>query len=1108
MKHLLIRITFVFVILLSQQAGADVTFVESSQNNKATIEFIGSNSASDTGSNLVITLPAGMVANDIMVVQIATRGNPNSTIPTPTGWTQIDTQINIGTGGNRLRHAAFYKFATAGDISTGSITWAFGEDRVSSGGVSVFRNVDTTDPIDDSTAFSSTSNTTTIPATGFTTSVDGVMLVGLYAVGGNPTFTPPAGFNERYEESGGTSLVIMGSDAIQATAGASGNKTATLSSGFNRRSAYLVGLTPSTTTFTLPVPTGTIANDVMIASIAFRPSSVTITAPSGWTLIRQVTQGSGNTNKLATYYRVAGGSEPSYYTWTFSAAHTGAVGGAISLRGADTSDPIDDEDGQATGLSTNHTALDVTANVNGSMLVTAHALSSSVTWTTPTGMTEEVDVASLTTPDTVGISMEMNYETRATAGATGNRTAAAAAEADVGATQSVTIKPPAGFNHIRIQHDGEGLTCNPETVTVRACNDSTCSSEYAGSVTTTLSPTGWVGGDTITFTGNTTAQLRRTTVSTVALSSGSTTPTVSAATRCFNGATETCNMDFVESGFIFDVPDLTACKTSADVTITAVKTSNTSTTCVPAFESGTRTINFWSTYSNPNSGTQQVSVNGTAIDTDNTPGTNINLAFTTGATTTITVHYPDAGQMQLNASYTGSGSETGLAMAGSDQFVAVPVGLAVYSSSASCTASDATGPICAAAGASFDLNVKAACWTADGDTDFSDNPATPNFELDDIAITHTRVLPDPGADGNIGTSSFDFVDGDNGVHVISQTISEVGIFTFTATPPAYFGNTITAATSPNVGRFRPDHFRLSGGTLTPRISEGCAPASTFTYMDENLELGFTLTAENTGNTTTENYEGAFAKLDPTDAGDLDFGAIDTAAPTPLSARLTVGTIPPATAWNNGAVNVLAPVTIARAASPDGPYQALLFGVAPDDGEGVTLSAASLNLNVDNAGGNDHRRINNDAAAAPADVRYGRIFQRNAFGSELLPLTIPLQAEYYNGTQFIRNTNDSCTDYTSAGITFANRTGLAADPTASGSGTFISGSFDPTNPVRLNSANQVGSIDAIINVPAYLHYDWLTDGNQDGTEDDDPVSKATFGIHSGPDNNQIYIQEVY
>ena len=53
------------------------------------------------------------------------------------------------------------------------------------------------------------------------------------------------------------------------------------------RAAASASVTSGVTSLTINKPTGTTRNDVMIAAIAFRPYKATITAPSGWTLIRR-----------------------------------------------------------------------------------------------------------------------------------------------------------------------------------------------------------------------------------------------------------------------------------------------------------------------------------------------------------------------------------------------------------------------------------------------------------------------------------------------------------------------------------------------------------------------------------------------------------------------------------------------------------------------------------------------------------------------------------------------------------------------------------------------------------------------------------------------------
>ena len=60
-------------------------------------------------------------------------------------------------------------------------------------------------------------------------------------------------------------------------------------------------------------------------------------------------------------------------------------------------------------------------------------------------------------------------------------------------TVIVCTPPAAMVDHYEIDHDANALTCQPESVTIRACQDASCATPYTGSVTLTLSPTGWVG---------------------------------------------------------------------------------------------------------------------------------------------------------------------------------------------------------------------------------------------------------------------------------------------------------------------------------------------------------------------------------------------------------------------------------------------------------------------------------------------------------------------------------------------------------------------------------------------------------------------------------------
>ncbi len=207
------------------------------------------------------------------------------------------------------------------------------------------------------------------------------------------------------------------------------------------------------------VPAGTALNDVMIASIAYRPCSntnggactTTITPPAGWTLIRgtNTTNGGGTGgfgSRLLVYSRVATATEPASFTWLFGGAptHSGATAGILSFSGVDTTNPIVAEAGQTTPNSYNHSTPSInTGTVTNTMLVSSHSVNSSGTWTPPAGMTERVDIASRPTPDALGIMLEMNHQTWAASGATGTRTAIQSnpPASDTGGTHILALRP-------------------------------------------------------------------------------------------------------------------------------------------------------------------------------------------------------------------------------------------------------------------------------------------------------------------------------------------------------------------------------------------------------------------------------------------------------------------------------------------------------------------------------------------------------------------------------------------------------------------------------------------------------------------------------------------
>lgn len=581
------------------------------------------------------------------------------------------------------------------------------------------------------------------------------------------------------------------------------------------------------------------------------------------------------------------------------------------------------------------------------------------------------------------------------------------------------------IDHFQLEHSGQALTCNPETVTIKACADAACSSLITDPVTATLSlaPTsssnGWVGGNTVTFSGgSTTVQLRNNTASAVTIGVSGSTPTTKpfSTTLCKSGngtpSVAACTLNFADSGFFFDVPD-TYSNQPQTVTIKAVKKSDVTKQCVPGFASQTKSVKFWSSYISPTSNpyNSQMSVNSSAIGASQGAATPVSLAFDAQGQSTMTVKYPDAGKVQLDARYDGSGSEAGLTMLGSDQFVARPVGLCITPPQGVCAAGNASCPVFKKAGETFQVDIKAMAWESANDGDIcAGNQTTPNFVLSGVGLGSTLVAPSPGTNATVGTTTYNHVAATNSLNSVNQTVSEVGVFRMTATPPTsnYFGYTIPSAQSQPVGRFIPADFELVSGDIVPACS-------VFSYMGQPFGVTLDIIARNVAGGQTRNYTGDFAK------GNAYITTANSKNGTSLSSRLrSLQPLP----WLNGHAAFSGSSEFVRLSDtqPDGPFKALLFGLYMQDNDGERTLIASPDFNEgvvgDCSGSNCNARL---IDATSMKAYFGRLLAGTGAGLAAAPLAIPLQMQYYEAGDWLLNEEDQCTllSLAGAGTSFIN-----------------------------------------------------------------------------------------
>lgn len=602
------------------------------------------------------------------------------------------------------------------------------------------------------------------------------------------------------------------------------------------------------------------------------------------------------------------------------------------------------------------------------------------------------------------------------------------------------------FDHIRIEHDGVASVCAPETVTVKACLDASCSTLYTGNVTVNLSPSGWVGGDSFTFGGGIASrQLSRSTSGNVTLGTVSVTPTPAGGVRCFNGASETCTLNFASASCAFDVAEPGGAPQSRLYT----KLSGT------AFSLDLLALSSPSTINTGYTGTVAVDLvdasssacpSGSGLTTP----TNVSFAAGDAGRKAVSFTYPNAARNVKVRATVGASAPA----CSNDNFAIRPQSFSV-SSSMNNTA--LTGSPAAKAGTAFSLT--AAAGVASG---YTGTPALDPTKVSDHAGTAiaSGTLSGTFAAGTGASASgsdFRYLDVgsiqlaanavvDSGFTAVDQvTDCVVGSASNTLSGGKY-GCNVGSIASNKFGRWYPSHYSFAG-TLTPACTSGL-----FSYMGDDA-FGVSLTVKAHANTGTP-----IAATDPvtsryTSGSGLLLAPVtisgDNAGANVDVARLTspaFPTMPNSALWNAGLFTINDTFAFSRLAAPDGPYDSFLLRAAVNDADGATLLAPT--------------------DTATTRVRYGRLSIASAHGSELLPLTIPVEAQYWHaGGYFATHRDDNCTVIDPSAIIMSGYTnGLAACETRfspSAAATLANGRARLT--LAAPGAGNAGSVNLSLNV---------------------------------------------
>ena len=329
----------------------------------------------------------------------------------------------------------------------------------------------------------------------------------------------------------------------------------------------------------------------------------------------------------------------------------------------------------------------------------------------------------------------------------------------------------------------------------------------------------------------------------------------------------------------------------------------------------------------------------------------------------------------------------------------------------------------------------------------------------------------------------------------------------------FVGSTVISPLTTN--RFRPAYF-----TASSELGAGCS--GVFTYIGQKFGSGaLTLTAKSAAGTTLSRLNGS-----PTNAPAYYVTGYDG---TTVLGSLGLGTLPtaaaPASTWTAGSYTVTGTnFATTRPSAPAGPYNAFTLAVTVNDGDSTRITSCT-----DSSG---HPGTITDSStyslcqpptSSGTPLRYGILKMDNAYGSELLPLYVPLTMLHWTGSAWTRNTDDNCT----ATQLSTTRIAVSQTPTGIAMTAPVASSIISGNPgsvsIKFAATGQghTGSADVAINLgtgttatscatgltptSAAADLSWLRGNWCGGSYAKDPSARINFGAAKSP---FLYRREKY
>lgn len=325
----------------------------------------------------------------------------------------------------------------------------------------------------------------------------------------------------------------------------------------------------------------------------------------------------------------------------------------------------------------------------------------------------------------------------------------------------------------------------------------------------------------------------------------------------------------------------------------------------------------------------------------------------------------------------------------------------------------------------------------------------------------------------------------------------------------------------SVGRFVPDRFEFSAPSTPMLLTFGnnsCGSRS-FTYVGQPFWYNpvmlpaATVQAVNAAGVITVNYPfntalsrpsivETYADASAPGAAPVDFSAIGTVAASSGAGTgsytasstgvLRYGRTTPVSEFNAAiSLTVNASDTTEVAVTGNGTISAAAPLVFDGGGTGIAFDAGNT-------------------------IRYGRLRLIGASGARQLPLRIPFETQYWTGTFFALNAQDTCTTVNSSNVALGNIIGGISTGVTS-----VSALSGGRGTITLNPPNASGSVDvsAVLGTSAAIcpvsapqppgsgALPWLRGQWCGAANDRDPTVRARFGVRRGS-NEVIFMRENY